>query len=577
MKKMIADLHVHPGLKGFASQGYPESEGRTIWDAYPMQERSLRSLNFLIRRAIRELSKESQAHLDACSEAHLRLPFFVLYPVERPMFALERQKPFRRFWKMVLPKSKYIDLGAAVSGFPRERIRQILENNVENDIDDGVNYYEQYLLEKNYLFEQTTCHSEKHPDDCFKLANSYEELKRLLKKEKTIAGVLTVEGAHSFGHYKHHSTFAKTYEELNKEEEQLLRQSLLQNIREEKNSRTPAFFVTFSHHFNNLLAGHARSLSGKSSFFPFLPWPNRPGMRHIFNQEPNLNNDFSALGREALDLFLDKEQGRRMLIDTKHMSIAARQTFYRIVQQRREEGDHIPIISSHTAVSGWPTLEEAARHPETKNIDKDAFFSRWQINLTDEDILAIYDSDGIMGLVLHEGRMPGGLFEKEARKYKKLIRKLARKEDQQSCRHLEDCLWQLREHYLQLLWSNVFHILKVIRDKRGANGWKTIALGSDYDGLVNPFNSYQKVSCFYNLKIEMLAYLLSGKPILYADRGHGKLLSKKEVQQLMFGQDPEEAVDALFYDHVDQFLAKYFTYEYLGGRKTAEAAKVAEM
>lgn len=191
-----------------------------------------------------------------------------------------------------------------------------------------------------------------------------------------------------------------------------------------------------------------------------------------------------------------------------------------------------------------------------------------------EDILAIHDSEGIIGLVLHEGRMPGKLFEKEARKHKKQIKKLAKKENPKSCQQMEECMWQLREQYLQLVWSNVFHILKVVQDHRGENGWKMIGLGSDYDGLANPFNTYKDVGCFYGLKVEMLAYLLSGKPVFYADRGYRERLSKSEVEDLMFGKDPEELVDALFFDNADYFLSKYFTAEYLGGKEVAKAESV---
>ena len=64
-------------------------------------------------------------------------------------------------------------------------------------------------------------------------------------------------------------------------------------------------FVTFCHHFNNLLAGHARSFSAKSDLFLGL---HKPGMRHLFNQEPGLNRGFSSLGREVLELFLDRKK-----------------------------------------------------------------------------------------------------------------------------------------------------------------------------------------------------------------------------------------------------------------------------
>ena len=567
MKKILADLHVHPGLKGFANQGFPENEGRTIWDAYPSKKEAIQELNKLIRATIEEIAKESQAHLDACVSSHLKIPFLSIYPVERQMFALERRKPFRTLWKILLPIRKYSALGAAVSGFPREKVEKILMKNVRGDQNDGVNYFEQYELERDYLLEQTKTKSKEYTDFSFQIADHYEDLKALVSQENNIVGILTVEGSHSFGHYKYHTTFSKTFDQLDADEKALLRDSLLQNIQKVKEGDFPPFFVTFCHHFNNLLAGHARSMTDKASLVSFLGWPNKPGLRHIFNQEPNLGNGYSSLGKEVLALFLDREKGRRILVDTKHMNIPTRREFYQLIRQRREEGDHIPIVCSHTAVSGWPTLDEAEQHPEDKNIDKGAFFSRWRINLTNEDILQMYDSDGIIGMLMHEGRMPGGLFNKEARKLKKELKKLKKEKRNQKNGETEKCYCRLREHYLKLMWSNVFHILKVVWEQREGNAWKMIALGSDYDGLVNPFNTYSDVHSFFDLKQQMAEYLKEGKTIFYADRGLGKQLSQQEVKQLMFGQEVEEVVDALFYNNVDAFLSKYFTLDYLRAGK----------
>lgn len=428
MKNKIADLHVHSGMKGYANHGYPGNEGLTIWDCFPRKEKELSELNFAIRGVLKEIAKESQAHLDACAEGHVLTPFISITPPERPMFALESRKPFRRIISLLLPKRMYATLAVAVTGFPAEKVSKILKRVAANK---GIDYYrEEYLKEKKYLLDQTQVSSKKHPELKYRFAKNYKEFQELIDDGNSIVSILTVEGAHSFGNYPNHNTFKKPYKDLAAEEKKVLRESFLKNIKEVKNQEHIPFFVTFSHHFNNLLAGHARSMSPRSSLISFLGWPNVPGMRHIFNQEPNLNKGFSPLGKEVLKLFLDKEKGQRILIDAKHLSIASRREFYDLIKRKRkEEKDPIPILYSHAAVSGWPTLTEAARHEEDKNLDKDTYFSRWQINLTDEDILNIYDSDGMIGLVLHEDRMPGGAFKKKAKKLKKKIEKYGKKND----------------------------------------------------------------------------------------------------------------------------------------------------
>lgn len=569
MKHLVADLHVHPGLKGFANEPYPEeNQNRTIWDFYPKKEKALKELNFAIRGAIKELAKDSQAHLNGCADGHLMLPFISIYPVERQMFALERRAPFGRLLYAILPDKNYAALGAAVAGMPKARVARILERNVFQGKNDGVNYFEQYELELDYLKRQMEKPSSKYPGYRFQIARSYKEVQRLTRADNHIAGILTVEGAHSFGHYKYNTTFSKTYAELAEDERQLLRSSFKDNIKKVKRAEDTPFFVTFCHHFNNLLAGHARSMSGKSNLIPFLPWPNLPGMRHIFNQEPNLNAGFSELGREVMELLLDRTEGRRILIDAKHMSSAARKDFYEYVKKRREQGDAIPIIFSHGAVNGWPTLKEAQQHPEDEKIDKDAFFSRWQINLTDEDILAIYDSDGLIGLVLHEGRMPGDKFKKMARKYKKRIDKFAKRNSARAKRKKAAYEHKLKHEYLKLVWSNIFHMVRVVSEARKvegepADGWKMIAIGSDFDGIINPFNTYPDVCCFMDLKKELSDYLKEGGPVNYAINGEVRHFHPEEIGQLMFGKTPEELLDAVFYDNADRFLKKYFNAGYL--------------
>jgi len=563
MSDRIADMHVHSGMKGFNNQGQPGNDGRTIWDAYPERKKEIKQLSFAIQGAVAELAKGSQANLDACVKGRLIVPFLSITPPERPMFAIDPQKPFRNLIKFVLPRKKYLPLGVAVTAFPTSKIQGIL-NRVDND--EGVDYYrEEYLLEKKYLLEQQQESSRNCPNSTYGLARNYDHFKSLLESGRTIVGILMVEVAHSFGHYLHQKTFETEYEDLKPGELHELRDSLIRNITAEKNHEYVPFFVTLMHHFNNLLGGHSRSMSPKSPLIGGLGWPNLPGMRHIFNQETGMRRELTPLGREIVDLLLDKSRGKRILIDTKHMSIKVRKEFYALIRQKREkENDPIPIICSHAAVNGIATLDQAGQpqYDEKVSLDDLAYFSRWRINLTDEDILETFDSDGLIGLVMHEGRVPGDAFKRKVKKLKKRVKKLEGESGKKM--KFQAAKNELRDEYLCLIWSNAFHIVKVIRDLRRVDGWGVLGLGSDYDGLINPYDNWKEVSSFAGLKQDMLDYLKKGKPIHYVRDGQAIPISEPERERLLDGYTPEELMDKLFFQNVDHFLSKYFTEGYLG-------------
>ena len=566
MLNPISDIHLHCGLKGFAADGHPDYEDFTIWDYYPLQEEALQKLNFALRAAVKETAIASQANLDACVEAQLHIPFLALYPIERQMFDLDPQRPFRRLFKLLLRGEQHANLGAAVTGFPIEKIRAAIAQ-VTAQQNAVCDYYNEYLQERAYILRQAETRSKQYPDYRFAIATNHQDLQLMIADGQTIAGLLTVEGAHAFGRYPSYTMLRKEWEELTPKEVVALRSSFLSNVLKVKTGpdrHLAPFFVTFCHHFNNLLAGHARSFSDKA---PLALGMNKPGMRHLFNQEPGLNRGFTPLGREVLDLMLDRKQGRRMLIDTKHMSVATRKEFYTYIRNKREfAGDSIPIIHSHAAVSGWATLDQAASQQDDNELDKDQFFSRWQINLTNEDILETYDSDGLIGVVLHEGRMPGGNFHQQVRKLRKRIKRY--RNDDRRRLYVERALKDL---YLKLIWSTIFHMVKVVWDVRGEDGWKMIALGSDYDGLVDPINAFPNVDSFQNLRQEMIHYLNAGEDIYFLQNGETKQLPLKEVRALQQGQSAEELLDRILSSNTQTFLAKYFTESYLI-EETAEAS-----
>lgn len=238
-----------------------------------------------------------------------------------------------------------------------------------------------------------------------------------------------------------------------------------QNARALKQMPNAPWFVTFSHHFYNELCGHARSL--------------RRIIGKLTDQEDGVNSGFTDLGLEVLDILLDKNIGRRIQIDIKHMSPAGRKQFFQL--RREKYNGEIPILISHGVCNGLPEYEgrPVSDFPELGNtfinpvenvIGGDGKFKDHNlINFYDNEILEMVRSEGIMGLQLDE-------------------RRLANDETMDRVKH---SLWRNKiMHYRsELVWRQIQYIAELL-DANNLYAWGNIAIGSDYDGLVDPVNSF---------------------------------------------------------------------------------------
>jgi len=233
-----------------------------------------------------------------------------------------------------------------------------------------------------------------------------------------------------------------------------------------------------------------------------------PGFADIFNQSPGQDIGISNFGKALIkDHLLSRDNGQRILIDIKHMSIASRKDYYKILENIRLLDDsrqaNVPIISSHTAVNGVLTLAKAIEEKDSFNLDKNSYVSKWDVNLTDEDIVEIFKSDGLIGICMHDGRMPGNRFREQLKKAKnspETINKL----------------------HVQMFLTNVFHIIKVnleyIRKENltrttskidEIDAWKTVCLGSDNDGIIDPFDNFKSAADLTSFRENVLQSLNS--------------------------------------------------------------------
>lgn len=562
MDKPTADLHCHPSLKPHLNNEIPD-----IWRraenplAHEVFARfSIRKL--VLAGTLNKLARVTQSNLDACFEGQNRLVVCSLYPFEREF--LRPDRPFRRASLLVRAglqlllgrryrKSVDLKLIRLITGISGKWTSWFLGQ--VHGQEEWIDYFRDYQREYNYLIASQGPRTGDAPGGSvpeFRLVRTFAELEAM-EGRPVICGILSLEGLHGIGRYPKKALRGTTaFEALKPEEQEAIRSSLFRNLDTIKKAGRGAgpdpdgfapFFVTFSHHMNNFLAGHARSFGGLLS--------------RVFNQDPGMGSGFSSLGEDLVGRLLERrEDAGRILIDTKHLSLKARGEYYRRVGRMRREGDNVPVIASHTAVNGMPDLASAAANDNDPKAERRSYISRFSINLTDEDIREILKSDGLIGICMHDGRMPGRKFKrklKAVRAYREKAKRL----------------------YSQLFLTNVFHIVRVGEAYLASGGrvagtadpWKTVALGSDNDGIVDPFDTYRTAADFPAFREKLIEALKTQeRPYMKEFRilslpGEDPMPAA-EIRRLMDGQTPEEVVDRIFYGNVRYFLKKYLNDAY---------------
>ncbi len=520
----LADIHVHPTLKP-----YPNDE--SIWKYLPERTEYCEKLPGPIRGGLSELSKSSQFNLDKALIGNLGLIFASLYPIERDFFRVRRKHIALRLF---LKERHLRPMAACVSGLPIDKVNRIFKRIDEKE---GIDYFSEELVkEYQYLVNQANISQSSNKQ--FTIIGDYEEYENIPKNDSnepdTIAVALTIEGAHALGDYSDDRYFTKPYEKLSESEKQGLKESFDNNIdamRGWSDGRHVPLFVTFCHHFWNQLAGHAKSFSNR----PALSL--KPGMDRLFDQNLGMNRGITELGWFVIEKLLDDSQ-QRVLIDVKHMSVKSRRQYYEYLESKQER---IPLICSHAACNGWARFGDAESKEDSYGLDRNAYFSRWSINLTDDDIRAFKRQGGLIGLVLHEGRMPG----QEA---KKRFEKLKGQE-----------MWStLRKEYVRLVLSNMFHIARLVGDE---SAWEMICLGSDFDGLIDPFNTYNDGEKLDLLISEIRQYLMFDNEdydLTIYENNQKRRLSRRDMETYRFGLSVDEIIENIAYKNVERFLEKHF-------------------
>ena len=519
--KYFFDLHVHPSLKPFRY-----NPNRSIWINIPDENDPDHCENIpsIAKGIVKDVKSDGQSNLLKCQRSRTRVICVALYPIERGMFDL------RDFLAGIFNDDKEVNLGACMTSIEKATIQGYYDG-IQND--DPVDYYRELFEEYQYLVAQS---NDTQPGQKMVIAENYNQLKQALDADdNSIVSVITIEGMHSLLKYNSFSelgtfdNFVNTPGHPAFDNYAEMITNNIQIIKEWGGGKHSPFFITFAHHFWNLLCGHARSFGGLTRTF-------------ALNQDCGINLEITELGLIALKQLLTRENGRRILIDTKHMSVKARKQFYKL---RKEEysanNDAFPIICSHAAVNGIKTLDEILNKEDKDRHNNNKYFNAWTINLTNEDIIEIINSDGLMGIILHEDRMPGKIVKKRIKKFK-------------------DQLDLKRDEYVKLIMGNIFHMVRV---KNEVSAWDHICLGSDFDGIINFIDIYENVEKYDTLADHMFQFL--NRPLAIPEIS----LTVEDFEKLKFNLSPQEILEKVMYKNMDNFLKKYFNEQYLTKRDMA--------
>jgi len=572
----IFDLHSHFSFKPANSRS-PNGQTPPDKDHWCERFKDKKAWSKFIAKFDKEVIKSSQLHGNAATEGGFRLIVNGLYPLEHG------------FTTKTLNHAL-----ATLVGYDTAVLEAIYESKIS--------YFQ--LLEREYrnllAGQRETRNSA--AGNSYKVVDSFGEIERTLAAAPdTICIVNSIEGAHAFADvlFDRQGRFVSIY----KAEKDFVRrntgrdgtswfelhiEAVLANIDKVKTNweHTP-LFVTLAHHFYNHICGHSPSISGifletavqqhggasnqtgyDTSYF-FLgirPWGLRI-LSHMLKRENSRG-----------------EKVRRILVDTKHMSPQARLDYYsQVVDQRLKYfNDRIPIVVSHTAVNGRKSLTRFkdninAVFPDEKASSK--YFHAGAINLFDDEIKRVVESGGIMGLMIDERRIMGEELPPEAGMTYKVFKEVAKRnkknlghwtelrqkhawgylndsvftqQNEQVLNTMRPLLDQLRPAYLSVIFRQLFHIMDLVQER----GWDHVALGTDYDGVINPIDLYPQSSDMKTLQKDLVDFWESRL-------GSNDLAVATVYSKHLYGKKPLYWVKKLLWGNGMEFLRKYYNDGYL--------------
>lgn len=518
MAKKFADIHCHPSMKPYSKgiQGKTKAlnsanakEKSSIWHTHSNFGEGWREL---VERLLK-IAKYKQSDMTSLEDGDVELVVISITPPELGFMQLNRRK--------IPPLAKPIfrtseGLINFVTEFGKARAYEIQQGDFS--------YFRDLEREYDYISQLDgirTLEGKKYI-----LAKRGQNITHLMQQNKEcVVAVLSIEGAHAllpFAGVVSFNDCTPYVDDLAHPNTQKLLQTLKDNIRSVKQWENGAhcpLFITLNHHFWNLMAGHSPSLADM--------------LTEILDQTREINRGMTEVGREVVKALLSTQNGPRILIDTRHMSVQARRWYFNFIQQHNTHHpqDRIPIISSHSAANGYRTMSESELHEvyfhhnvpriiANEKYKASKVFNNWSINISDEEALILFNSGGIIGISLDQ-RVLAGRFQ------------LAKTRKTHTPTAWAEPFFNQVNHFYHLLHSHSNGNTQAVLD--------TLCIGSDFDGIMNPINHFGSARKFNSLKQELHGYIATA-----------------QQDQLFPGATAQEITDAVFFDSARKFIEKWY-------------------
>lgn len=492
-----ADIHLHSAFKPFNSRNTGDYN---IWEKLEHNCDGIMS-SFFISQS-KDVPKTSQCNFESLARGNVRLAYVSLTPLEKQTMDVN----------LLNTKKKGIGTLACISGIMLDKI-------VAKD--ESIDYYADLIENIFYLEKQAEApyYIDGKPHT-FEIIKTGSQLTEVLADPTKIAVLINVEGGHALGHSLEPNDISSTiaYENF-----------LLGNIDRLKGIKPlsdasikhleyPIISLNINHFFWNGLAGHARTFSGAQNM--------------VFGQNKGIDSGMTPLGEKAIKRLLDKSNGRRILIDIKHMSVAARQWYYGYLEELMQKGDTVAVVSSHASMAGcsWNNPEFLKKDNNAKL--KNSYLYNWAISVTDEDVLMAYRTKGLLGLMLDKNKILGDLAKKA---YDDIV----------------PGSFARRKTATKIILMNFFAAVKTIGNKAA---WDILCFGSDFDGMIIPFESYSKSAEFPDMAADLYDFFKNPSELF-------DFMSKDEVQKLMFDLTPEELIEKIMFKNAYEFTLRHLPKE----------------
>ncbi len=487
----FGDLHVHSSIKPFNSRHIEETNHWQLIEHTCEEDIS----DFFVKNS-EQLPRRSQSNFEAMIKGNVGFVCLSLTPLERQMM-----HP-----RLINIKQKGVGTFACVSG---------VQTSYEFIIKEEMNYYADLAANLQFVIKgENKPYYINNIPHYFEIIKNKQQFEAVMNDPHRLAVILSIEGAHALGN--------SVSIDKNLTETSNYHQFVLHNVDRLKGTRPliegfsdtlqyPIVFLGLDHFFWNGICGHARTFTGTQEL--------------VFGVQKKSNQGFTPLGRKVLRKMLDKEQGNRILVDVKHMSLQSRQEYYACLDSMNNKGDNIPIISSHSTISNlsWEDKEYQKNDNIAKN--KKSYLNNWTISLAKEDIQRIHQSNGIIGVMLDKYRLMGG---KAKDAHKKTVPGSA----------------QRRKFLVKVFMANILATVEAVGDQ---SGWDIVCVGSDYDGMVIPPDTYPTHQEFTDLANDLKNFLEYPTDIF-------DLWTATDVANLKYGLSSEEIVHKIMSQNLHEFL-----------------------